>query len=208
MNRKAALQLSINAIVVLILAITILGLGLGFIKSQFGALQKQFGEVSAEIRSELLEKIKDSGELLVFNRAEIQAKTGKKDTFYFGIKNTAHPVEDTVCFRVAIKCLRALKPIDEGSCAESIAYNDVVGGIYPSTGDPALVEWFTVFPEVDIEEGEVGVFPISLQIARAKPDTYLMRMEVYRESEGNNCVNAGVFPEKPDMRKQFFVVLT
>ena len=72
-NRKAALQLSINAIVVLILAITILGLGLGFIKGQFGALEKQFAGVSSEIKSELINKIRNSGELLVFNQVELEA---------------------------------------------------------------------------------------------------------------------------------------
>ncbi|MBW3002327.1 hypothetical protein KY338_04150, partial [Candidatus Woesearchaeota archaeon] len=101
MNKKAALQLSINAIVILILAITILGLGLGFIKSQFGALTEQFGAVSAEIKSSLIEKIKESGELLVFNRAEIDAKIGKPEEFYIGIKNTASAKEGsaTICFR-------------------------------------------------------------------------------------------------------------
>jgi len=208
MNRKAALQLSINAIVVLILAITILGLGLGFIKSQFGALQKQFGEVSAEIRSELIEKIRDSGELLVFNRAEIDAKVGKKDSFFFGIKNTASPVEgsESVCFRIAVRCLRSLKPDVPGMCTSEVENNAIVGGMdYDETvGD---VEWFTVFPEIDIGEGEVGVYPISIQIPRAKPDTYLMRLEVFRDQGATECPGSE-WEATPDMKKQFFVTLT
>ncbi len=40
MNKKAAMELSINAIVILVLAITMLGLGLGFTKSMFA----KFGE--------------------------------------------------------------------------------------------------------------------------------------------------------------------
>ena len=70
LKRKGSLQLSINAIVILILAITILGLGLGFIKKQFGALGAQFEEVSGEIKSEIITKIKQSGDLLVFNKVE------------------------------------------------------------------------------------------------------------------------------------------
>ncbi len=210
MNKKAALQLSINAIVVLILAITILGLGLGFIKSQFGALQKQFGEVSAEIKSELLEKIRESGELLVFNRAEIDAKVGKEDSFFFGIKNTATPAPDAegVCFAVVVKCLKALKPDEPGFCTTGVANGDIVGGTDIIAGPP-IEEWFTVFPEVDIAEGEVGVYPINLRIPRAKPDTYLMRLEVYREQDGNECAFASNWNvNTPDMRKQFFVTLT
>jgi len=208
MNRKAALQLSINAIVVLILAITILGLGLGFIKSQFGALQKQFGEVSAEIRSELVEKIRESGELLVFNRAEIQAKLGKKDSFFFGIKNTASPIEgsESVCFRIAIRCLRSLKPEIQGMCTPSIGNGELVGGMdWDETTGPA--EWFTVFPEIDIGEGEVGVYPISIQIARAKPDTYLMRLEIFRDLGATECPGSE-WEATPAMKKQFFVTLS
>ena len=36
MNKKGSLELSVNAIVILILAITMLGLGLGFMKGMFG----------------------------------------------------------------------------------------------------------------------------------------------------------------------------
>ena len=36
MAKKGAFQLSVNAIVVLILAIVLLGLGLGFVKGMFG----------------------------------------------------------------------------------------------------------------------------------------------------------------------------
>ena len=41
MHKKASLELSINAIVILVLAITMLGLGLGFTKGMFGQLKSQ-----------------------------------------------------------------------------------------------------------------------------------------------------------------------
>jgi len=189
MNKKAALQLSINAIVILILAITILGLGLGFIKSQFGALTEQFGAVSAEIKSSLIEKIKESGELLVFNRAEIDAKIGKPEEFYIGIKNTASAKEGsaticfrakegsaTICFRLGVKCVRALKP--ENSCPGGEA--SLVGGVDNDGNPPEFGTWFSMFDEVDIKPGDVGVYPVKLQIAAAVPDTYLMEFNVYK----------------------------
>lgn len=40
MNKKGSLELSVNAIVVLILAITMLGLGLGFMKGMFGKVSQ------------------------------------------------------------------------------------------------------------------------------------------------------------------------
>jgi len=44
MAKKGALQLSVNAIVVLILAIVLLGLGLGFVKGMFGKVSTSFEE--------------------------------------------------------------------------------------------------------------------------------------------------------------------
>lgn len=45
MDKKAALELSVNAIVILILAITMLGLGLGFVRGMFGKTSGQFEEL-------------------------------------------------------------------------------------------------------------------------------------------------------------------
>lgn len=212
MNKKAALELSINAIVVLILAITILGLGIGFIRSQFGALGKQFTEVSSEIRSQLIEKIKESGDLLVFNRAELEAGIGKKDVFYIGVKNTASnpnsatdPTKDSVCYRLAVKCIRALK--SENTCPGGFN-NVVVGGKTFDTQSPTSSEttWFQMFDEVDIKNNDVGVFPITVQIAKANPDTYAMELQVSKESSSNDC--AGQIDFTPYQSKQFFVVLS
>ena len=43
-NKKAALELSVTAIVVLILAIVMLGLGLGFVRGMFGKVSTSFNE--------------------------------------------------------------------------------------------------------------------------------------------------------------------
>ncbi len=207
MNRKAALELSINAIVVLILAITILGLGIGFIRSQFGGLTKQFTQVNAEIQDQLINKIKESGDLLVFDRAELQAGIGKKEAFYIGIKNTAsNPAteKDSVCYRLAVKCIRALKP--ENTCPG--VNNVIVGGKNANGETPANSDstWFQMFDEVDIKNNEVGVFPITVQIAKANPDTYAMDFQISKDSDSNDCVGQGTFT--PYQSKQFFVVLS
>jgi len=208
MNKKAALQLSINAIVILILAITILSLGIAFIKSQFGALTERFAEVSAEIKSELINKIRDTGELLVFNRVEVEAKLGKPEEFYIGIKNTAPNVnnpDNPVCFIPAVKCVSALN----GECFDG--RNDVyVGGsdMEIGPGVPPEVKWFSMFPEVNIKTGEVGVYPVTLQIAQARPDTYLMEFAVYKYTQGESCDTGGIVDERPYQSKQFFIKLT
>ena len=76
--KKASLQLSINAIVVLILAITMLGLGLGFMRNLFSSGEKQFERASDAVEKEVLEQIKESGKNIEFNRPVIKVKAGEK----------------------------------------------------------------------------------------------------------------------------------
>ncbi len=208
MNKKAALELSINAIVVFILAITILGLGLVFIKSQFGSLTERVSEVSAEIKSELINKIKDTGELLVFNRVEIEAKVGKPVEFYMGIKNTAPNIEEPtkpVCFIPAIKCISCLK----GECIRDVGNDVYVGGTDIIADTPAVIQWFSLFPQVNIKTNEVGVYPVTLQIAQAVPDTYLMEVAVYKYDTNADCSNPGTLDvNQPYQAKQFFIKLS
>lgn len=200
LKRRGSLQLSINAIVIMILAITILGLGLGFIKKQFGALGSQFEEVASEIKGEIIEKIRTSGELLVFNKVEIDAQIGKPTTFYIGIKNTAR--EDT-CFATQIKCLRAL----QGDCdPRNPGAHLNVGGTAPGGSEPLPGdEWFRLFAQVDIGGGDVGVYPVTLQIpGKVTPDTYLMEFAVYKAD--SDCAT-GTWPGTITayQSKQFYI---
>ncbi len=172
LKKKGSLQLSINAIVILILAITILGLGLGFIKKQFGSLGEQFESVSSEIKAELVDKIRQSGDLLVFNKIEFEAQVGKPDKFYIGIKNTAPEPSD---FRVAMTCIKAL------GITETVCDKTLVGGMDGTGTVPMVDPWFQLFGEVNIAGGDVGVYPITLQLpGRVSPDTYLMTLTIYK----------------------------
>jgi hypothetical protein len=200
LKKRGSLEISINAIVILILAITILGLGLGFIKKQFGALGSQFEEVGAEIKSEIIEKIRTSGELLVFNKVEITAQIGKPDTFYIGIKNTA---QAQTCFSTKIECLRAL----QGSCdLANPGAPMTVGGAAPGeTGPIPGNEWFRLFTQVDIGGGDVGVYPVTLQVpGKVNPDTYLMEFSVFKAD--SDCAT-GTWPSSltPYQSKQFYI---
>jgi hypothetical protein len=200
LNKTASLQLSINAIVILILAITILGLGLGFIKKQFSSLGEQFEAVSSEIKGEIIEKIRQSGDLLVFNRVEIEATIGKPDTFYVGVKNTGG---ETTCFRTHIQCKKAL----QGECDPSQPGVPITVGGISFNGDEAFPgsEWFKLFKEVDIDGGDVGVFPLTIQIpGRVNPDTYLMSYEVFK---ANTDCEGGDFGTvaTPYQSKQFYI---
>jgi len=201
MNKKAALQLSINAIVVLILAITILGLGLGFIKSQFGALTKQFSAVSEEIEGEIKQRIRDSGELLIVSKETVRVKGGKKEEFFIGIKNVE---PEPICYKVSFVCIQALKTAN--SCGDYVdrqgTNNIVVAGfdlleLGGQDVDPKDA-WMETFFTKTIKESVVDVRSVSVQIpGRVKGDTYLMELEVYKgDSEDCEAANFEPYEEK------------
>lgn len=195
LKKKGSLQLSINAIVILILAITILGLGLGFIKKQFSSLGEQFEQVSSEIKSEILEKIRQSGDLLVFNKLEFNVQVGKPDQFYIGIKNTG---QEQACFKLEMSCLQSLGT--QETCP--------MGGTTIVSGADAQEVWFNLFELVTIGPGQVGVYPITLQLpGTVKPDTYLMQFIIVKGDAtcGTFETDANNEPKPYTTPKQFYI---
>ena len=210
-NKKGSLSLSINAIVVLILAITILGLGLGFIRNQFGAMNKRFDDVQREIQDELIDKIKTSGELLVFNIQDIQVKRGVEEKFYMGISNPSS-TGTSRCFLVLFRCMQALGTTG-GVCDTALTNPIGVGGDNTQSYDPSIITgwvntlWFKAFPTVDIAGGDVGVYPITLQVA-ASPATYMVEVDVFMADADGPCAAAAFTLDAtalPWQKKQFYV---
>ncbi len=87
MRKKAAFNVSIQAIVVLILAITILGLGLTFIRNMFGKTTAQLGEVSEQIEEQIVQEIRETNDRLAFLKTQIEIKKAETKEMYFGIRN-------------------------------------------------------------------------------------------------------------------------
>ena len=87
MKKKASLNLSINAIVVLILAITMLGLGLTFMRNIFGGAAKEFTKVSGEVEKQMIEQMKESSKVVSLSRPKIEVKVGEQEQIFIGLKN-------------------------------------------------------------------------------------------------------------------------
>lgn len=206
MNKKAALQLSINAIVVLILAITILGLGLGFIKTQFGALTKQFSAVSEEIESEIKQRIRDSGESLIVSKETVKVKGGKKEEFFIGIKNVD---PEPICYIVAFRCIQALKSANScGDYLDSPNTNNIIIAGYDIENQydiPPKSAWMETFFSKTIKESVVDVRGVTVQLpGKVKGDTYLMEVEVHKGDQADCGASNFVIYET----KEFLIELT
>jgi hypothetical protein len=177
--------------------------------------------VRAEIKDQLVEEIRNTGDLLVFNRAELEVTTGKAETFFVGVKagtNDNNPGTGEQCYTMGIKCIQPLKgtqcTVEGGSSTDA---GVVVGGRIPGSQQPSTTpapgapiasndEWFQLFSDVRINENEVGVYPVTVQISGAAPDTYSMEFTVYEGCTGNDAAGNTIVPTEYQS-KQFFVVL-
>ena len=62
--RKGSLNLSIQAIVIVVIAFVVLGLGLGFVKNTFKDIGSTSKEVQSKIKEQILEDLRTSGKKL------------------------------------------------------------------------------------------------------------------------------------------------
>lgn len=83
-NKKAAIELSVTAIVILILAIVILGLGLGFIRGMFGKVATQFEQ---QIAAEPEPPTTSGSDPLTLSRETIITNSGNTEVLKVAIYN-------------------------------------------------------------------------------------------------------------------------
>ncbi len=188
-NKKAALELSITAIVVLIIAITILGLGIGFIKKQFTAGTELVGKELSNIKEQIKEQVRTGGELLVFSVPE-QASIGKPVNTFIGVRNTAaNPEGENICFRVSIVCKKPFTP--GATCVPDVQGQVVVGGYDPdSAWEPVTGKnnWFkSILGEFDLKNYEGDVYDAVMLVKGIKPDSYQMEIVIYKEPGDRDC---------------------
>lgn len=207
MFNKKGLELPITAIIVLIISITFLGLAVYFIKTMFGEGTDLIGGQLAKIKDELRSSMEESGESFTMSSGtELEVKRGERFNFYIGIRNTAGSPK---CYKLSIKCLQ---PFGGGSCTQSTTKEVNVGGedlISKVTGDnnwfPKLLSQFTV------NGNDVAVNPVTLQVSKAQPDTYLMEAQAFASNEFTSptqtCSSAQFVATEPEITKRFHVTL-
>lgn len=202
-NKKGALELSITAIVVLIIAITVLGLAIFFIKNLFkGGTEIFVGEL-AKIKETLKKNMEETGELVVFSKGtELEAKRGESVKFHVGIRNTG---TQELCHLLSVVCKQPFTPGEGCIPGQPGTTEVVVGGLDPDTELPPDYNWFPrLLSRFDIRAGDIEISPVTMQIATARPDTYLMELQVFQAE--SDCSNPGVWSLW--QTKRFHVILS
>lgn len=177
MRRKGSLQLSINAIVVLILAITLLGLGLGFIRNMFSSTEQQFDVTNQQIKSDMIEELETSGSKVTLKQAKFEVGSGEPYEFYYGMRNTR---DNSSCFYLNWTCDDALKlscPTNDGKW------------------------WFDTYRYLELEPSEAEA--VFAKVVPSDPDTYMGHVSVF---VNDTPCGSGDIPSTAELyeRKDFY----
>jgi len=168
LSKRASLNLSINAVVVLILAITMLGLGLAFMKKTFGGVTEEFEEVSGEIKVQLIDRLKTSREPLALSTFNVEIEKSSKKTVYLGIRND-------------LGCGTLEYTIDASATCESLAGLGEINCV----GEAVKIK---TFEKQAVAQNDVGIVPINIKTeSSAVPDT--VKFPIVVKTEG--CTEGG-----------------
>ena len=86
-GKKGSLNLSIEAIVIVVIAFVVLGLGLGFVKGQFEQITDTSSSVQTQIAEQIQEDLRRSNNRLSFPSNDLVYETKEEDVLAVGIKN-------------------------------------------------------------------------------------------------------------------------
>ncbi len=195
-NKKAGLNLSINAIVVLILAITMLGLGLSFMRNIFGSATKEFEEVGGTVKKQMIEQMKESDEIFDLSRPRVELKAGEDTQIFIGFKNEA-----TVAKNFQIRMVEASRLGETGATNRTNKFNVTTEGVISMLGlttglcgartesgeEPADVEVYLEFKgtKTNVDKGSVVVVPINIKTV-SNADVGSCVFELKGDSDADN----------------------
>ena len=86
-NKKASLEISIQAIVIVVLAMTLLGLGLVFIRNQFSGLGSIQEEVQEQVKGKILDDLLSGDKRVSFPRTDLTIDKGGAQVLTVGVRN-------------------------------------------------------------------------------------------------------------------------
>jgi len=146
-TKKASLNLSINAIVILILAITMLGLGLAFMRNIFGTATGEFQEITGTVKKQMIDQMKETQKVVDISRPKVKIGIGDSTQVYIGFKNDG---QKTKKFE-----------INSSASSNTSLGGDTSCNIFESGADEVFLEFKTA--PTTVLQGDVVVLPINIE---------------------------------------------
>ena len=86
-NKRGSLEISIQAIVIVVLAMTLLGLGLGFIRGMFKNITSTTETVTEQVKQKILDDLITSDKKVTFPKTTMTIDKGGSDILTIGVRN-------------------------------------------------------------------------------------------------------------------------
>lgn len=86
-NKRASLEISIQAIVIVVLAMTLLGLGLGFVRGMFKNITSTTEDVTEQVRQKILDDLITGDKKISFPKTDITIDKGGSQVLTVGVRN-------------------------------------------------------------------------------------------------------------------------
>lgn len=163
-SKKASLNLSIEAIVIIVIAFTVLGLGLGFVKDQMSKMTEGSGAVQEQIQQQIMEDLRTGDKKINFPTDEVKLNKGDSKQLAVGVKNTD---EVPLTFKLKVKLVDTGSDITSKETVKDTDNFDIGEFIWNPT------------PQT-LEPTEANVFPIKF-VGGKHADTYTFEIIIERE---------------------------
>ena len=164
MVKKGSLNLSIQAIVIIVIAFVVLGLGLTFVRSQFKSMGETAGAVQEQISQQILEDLRVGDKKLSFPTEEVKVTKSDSKQLSVGVKNTE---ETDLKFTIQIKLIETDTTVDNKVDVKDIEDYEVGKFIWDTSTQ-------------SLAPTEANVFPIKF-IAGKHAETYTFQILIMPE---------------------------
>ncbi len=199
-NKRASLELSVNAIVIFILAVLLLGLAIGFLKSMYDKLTGNIDQISSDVEKRMLQRLEDSPERLIMDPDNVDIEKGKTKEVYLALRNELDKkytfvIKGTGSIDVGANPGNWLADDSTIACYDAFDSTAVLSG-KNQRGDDIFIE-ANDKRSIELDKSMVGKMEIKVS-GKAKESTY-------------NCAIVIEDPTSPGQeyaRKEFIVTVT
>ena len=174
MKKKGSLNLSIEAIVIIVIAMTLLGLGIGFVKGIIGDTVDLSKDTLAKTKERISDDLRTSGKKVSIS-PEILLERGKQKVETIGIANT-----DTVSSQFGIKITPLKKQNPDGSEGKLDDMTKEVSFFYNNLVDKKL------------SPTEADVISVTISAKSSAAGNYLYKVDVLKETKDSGCISLTV----------------
>jgi hypothetical protein len=178
MHKRGALELSINAIVIIVLAMTLLGLGLGFVRGLFDNIIGVSGSTFERISEQLNTDLATSDAPLIFSKTRLSLDRGGSALEGFGVRNEKNA---KVNYGIKLETFSCPNPAKEDPTK-------------PETPCKPIQSWFTYVDgdnKYEVKPAERDVHDVQIDVPRsAITGLYLVQLIAYTGIWDGACIAA------------------